>query len=141
VWLRQFLRQLAGQGRTILVSSHVLSEVEQTVDSVVIINNGTLRWQGKLAEHQEQAVVVRTPDPDRLKFAMEGEAQLEELPGGLWRITGKSLEEVGRIAFFQRVELHELTAEKNSLEQIFFALTGESGGAVEHFGEVEGGAA
>ncbi|HEU5469765.1 MAG TPA: ABC transporter ATP-binding protein [Actinophytocola sp.] len=143
VWLRQFLRRLAGEGRTILVSSHVLSEVEQTVDHVVIINRGTLVRQGKLdelAEHHGHAVLVRSPEIDRLVTALDGKAELTKLPDGAVRVIGPTTAEVGHIAFTERIELHELATERSDLEEIFFALTGEAG-AVEHFGSVEGGTA
>jgi ABC-2 type transport system ATP-binding protein len=141
VWLRQFLRQLAGQGRTILVSSHVLSEVEQTVDSIVIINNGRLVRQGTLAElseHHGHAVLVRSPEAERLVSALDGKAEIDKLDDGALRITGPSTAEVGHLAFVERIELHELATERSDLEQIFFALTGDTG-SVEHFGSVEGG--
>jgi ABC-2 type transport system ATP-binding protein len=141
VWLRQFLRQLAGQGRTILVSSHVLSEVEQTVDSIVIINNGRLVRQGtlaELAEHHGHAVLVRSPEAERLVAALDGKAEIDKLDDGALRITGPGTAEVGHLAFVERIELHELATERSDLEQIFFALTGDTG-SVEHFGSVEGG--
>jgi ABC-2 type transport system ATP-binding protein len=141
VWLRQFLRQLAGQGRTILVSSHVLSEVEQTVDSIVIINNGRLVRQGtleELSEHHGHAVLVRSPEAERLVTALDGKAEIDKLDDGALRITGPSTAEVGHLAFVERIELHELATERSDLEQIFFALTGDTG-SVEHFGSVEGG--
>jgi ABC-2 type transport system ATP-binding protein len=143
VWLRQFLRHMASEGRTILVSSHVLSEVEQTVDNVVIISNGSLVRQGKLdelAEHHGHAVLVRAVDTDRLVTALDGKAEIDKLDDGAVRIIGPSAAEVGHIAFVERVELHELTTEKSDLEQIFFSLTG-NGGEVGHFGSVQGGAA
>src|SRR6201999_2099967 len=75
-WLRRFLRRMAEEGRTVLVSSHVLSEVEQTVDNVVIINRGTLVRQGSIAELAEQGglgVLVRGPDLDRLVAGLAAE--------------------------------------------------------------------
>lgn len=141
VWLRQFLRRMAGEGRTILVSSHVLSEVEQTVDHVVIINNGTLVRQGRLdelSEHHGHAVMVRSPDADRLVSALDGRGEVEKLPDGAVRISGLDTAEVGHIAFTERVELHELSTEKSDLEQIFFSLTGNHT-TVDSFGTVEGG--
>jgi ABC-2 type transport system ATP-binding protein len=141
VWLRQFLRQLAGAGRTILVSSHVLSEVEQTVDHVVIINRGTLVRQGRLdelAEHHGHAVLVRSPEIDRLITALDGKAEVDKLDDGGLRVTGLSTAEVGHLAFVERIELHELATERSDLEQIFFSLTGNGG---EHVGSVRGGAA
>ena len=118
---------MASQGRTILVSSHVLSEVEQTVDHIVIINKGTLVRQGSLAElseHTGHAVLVRSPDADRLVSALDGKAEIEKSDDGVLRITGPSTAEVGHIAFVERIELHELATEKSDLEQIFFSLTG-----------------
>ncbi|MEI8412882.1 MULTISPECIES: ABC transporter ATP-binding protein [unclassified Kribbella] len=128
-WLRRFLRRLATEGRTILVSSHVLSEVEQTVDDVVIIDKGSLVRQGGLAElsdGQARPVVVRGPDLDRLTAALRDRAALARRDGALV-VTGLRPEEIGHIAFTEQVELHELTAEHSDLEDIFLALTG--GGA------------
>jgi ABC-2 type transport system ATP-binding protein len=136
-WLRRFLRQMSADGRTILVSSHVLSEVEQTVDNVVIINRGTLVRQGsiaELAEHQGHAVLVRGPELDRLASALPDQTESRQQDGTL-RISGMTTDEVGHLAFTERIELHELTAERSDLEDIFFALTGEDG-PVEHFGKI-----
>jgi ABC-2 type transport system ATP-binding protein len=138
VWLRQFLRTMAGAGRTVLVSSHVLSEVEQTVDNIVIINRGTLVRQGSLAElseHTGHATLVRTPDADKLIAALDGKAEIEKTDDGALRISGPSTAEVGHLAFVEQVELHELATEKSDLEQIFFSLTGGE------FAGTEGGAA
>jgi ABC-2 type transport system ATP-binding protein len=143
-WLRRFLRSMSEQGRTVLVSSHVLSEVEQTVDNVVIINRGTLVRQGtiaELADHQGHAVVVRGPDLDRLTTALPDRAEVERRDGTL-RVSGLTTEEVGHLAFTERIELHELTTERSDLEDIFFALTGGGdAGPVDHFGSAESPAA
>jgi ABC-2 type transport system ATP-binding protein len=139
-WMRRFLRSLAEEGRTILVASHVLSEVEQTVDHIVIINKGTLVRQGRLdelSEGQGQAVLVRSPDADKLATALDGKAEIERLDDGALRVNGQTAAEIGHIAFVEQVELHELAVERSDLEQIFFALTG-NGGAVEHFGSTTG---
>jgi ABC-2 type transport system ATP-binding protein len=134
-WLRRFLRTMAEQGRTVLVSSHVLSEVEQTVDNVVIINRGKLVRQGtisELAEHHGHTVLVRGPELDRLAGALPAQAEVDRRDGVL-RVSGLTTEEIGHLAFVERIELHELTTERGDLEDIFFALTGEAG-PVEHFG-------
>jgi ABC-2 type transport system ATP-binding protein len=139
-WLRRFLRQMAEDGRTVLVSSHVLSEVEQTVDNVVIINRGTLVRQGsiaELAEHEGLTVLVRGPDLDRLAAVLP-DRSISDRQDSMLRVTGLTTEEIGHLAFTERIELHELTTERSDLEKIFFALTGEAG-PVEHFGG-EGGA-
>jgi ABC-2 type transport system ATP-binding protein len=127
VWLRGLLRHLASEGRTILVSSHVLSEVEQTVDYVVIINRGTLVRQGKLdelSEHHGHTVLVRSPDIDKLVSVLDGRGEVDKLEDGALRVTGLDAAEVGHLAFVEQVELHELATERSDLEKIFFALTG-----------------
>ena len=128
-WLRRFLRRLASEGHTILVSSHVLSEVEQTVDDVVIINRGSLVRQGtldELADTRARPVVVRGPALDRLATALRDHAALTRRDGALV-VTGLRPDQIGHVAFTEGVELHELTTERSDLEDIFFALTG--GGA------------
>ncbi len=126
-WLRAFLRHMAtDEGRTILVSSHVLSEVEQTVDRVVIINRGTLVRQGTLAEladGQDHAVLVRSPQLDQLAGKLEGKAAGLQRVGGALRVRGLDAAEVGHLAFVAGVELHELTTERSDLEDVFLALT------------------
>lgn len=126
-WLRSFLRYLAGQGRTVLVSSHVLSEVEQTVDDVVIVANGRLVRACPLTELTtgRAHVVVRTPSTDQLVAALAAAAPAAsvELSDGALLVDGLETPEVGRIAFGAGVELHELRAGADDLEQVFLALT------------------
>jgi ABC-2 type transport system ATP-binding protein len=127
-WLRGFLRHLAGEGRTILVSSHLLSEVRQTVDDVVIISRGRLVRHGPLADLAGDAVVLaRTPAPDDLARALSA-AELHASPGddGVIRVAAATPAEVGRIAHRAGVELHELRAEESDLEKIFLELTREA---------------
>jgi ABC-2 type transport system ATP-binding protein len=127
-WLRGFLRALAAEGRTVLISSHVLSEVEQTVDDVVVISRGRLVRQGALAELDSgpSHVLVRTPTPEMLLAALDG-VSVETLPTGLLRVKGHSAEEVGHVAFAAGVELHELTPEPSDLEKAFLDMTQEPG--------------
>jgi ABC-2 type transport system ATP-binding protein len=127
-WLRQFLRSLAAEGRTVLISSHVLSEVQQTVDSVVVLARGRLVTSGPLAdlEGAHATVLVRSPDRDRLAAALR-EARPGEVatPVGVdaLRVSGWTCPEVGHVAFGAGVELHELTEEAGDLEQVFLQLT------------------
>ena len=128
-WLRGFLRHLAGQGRTVVVSSHVLSEVQQTVDDVVIIARGRLVRQATLADLEGTAsVVVRTPEPDRLAAALAaaGLAAAPEGPPGdpALRVPGCTPARVGAVAFAAGVELHELRSAGTDLESVFLGLTG-----------------
>ncbi len=124
-WLRGFLRALAEQGRTVLVSSHVLSEVQQTVDDVVVIARGRLLREGSLRdlESTSTTTVVRTPAPDRLLAALPG-WPVEHRADGAVRVPGRSPAEVGHAAFEHGVELHELGVEPGELERLFLELTG-----------------
>jgi ABC-2 type transport system ATP-binding protein len=123
-WLRNFLRSLAAEGRTVLVSSHVLSEVQQTVDDVVIIARGRLVRSGALAELSGGAAVrAVTPDPGRLVAALAavGIQALAPRPDEVLA-TGTTPADVGHIAFTAGVELHGLTAAASDLESIFLQL-------------------
>jgi ABC-2 type transport system ATP-binding protein len=129
-WLRDFLRSLATEGRTILVSSHVLSEVAQTVDDVVIIHRGSLVRHAAMAEVEAMAAgatSVRSPDAERLAHLL-GEASLEAHVVGDGRLAVNAApERVGEIAAVHGVVLHELVVERASLEEVFLELTGEPG--------------
>jgi ABC-2 type transport system ATP-binding protein len=123
-WLRTFLRSLAAQGRTVLISSHVLSEVQQTVDDVVIIARGRLVRAGSLAELSGGgAVRAVTPDPARLVTALHeaGVASRAPAPDQVLA-TGTTPADVGHVAFTAGVELHGLAAAASDLESIFLEL-------------------
>ena len=126
-WLRQFLRALAAEGRTVLVSSHVLSEVQQTVDEVVVLSRGRLVRQGTLAELDggEPEVLVRTPEPERLRDVLSAACLVVVGTdgSGRLRVTGGTTDVVGHAAFQAGVELHELVAEASHLERVFLELT------------------
>jgi ABC-2 type transport system ATP-binding protein len=128
-WLRGFLRAFASEGRTVLISSHVLAEVAQTVDQVLIINRGRLVVESPLQELTTRVggtVRVRTPQPDRLCEAL-GRAHLDATRADHTLIVrAADTERVGEIAFAAGVPLHELVAEGSSLEDIFLELTAEA---------------
>ncbi len=126
-WLRTFVRGFAGQGRTVLVSSHLLAEVEQTVDHVVVISRGRCVHQGPLAAlHGRPRVLVRTPDPARLAEALSraGMPDVAAMPDGRLAVAGAEPERVGDVALEAGVAVHGLVPEKVDLEQLFFRLTG-----------------
>jgi ABC-2 type transport system ATP-binding protein len=130
LWLRQLLRHLAdSEGRTVLISSHVLSEVEQTVDRVVIIARGRMVRQGTLRElgrGREPTVIVRTPTPDLLAFAIAPSgARQTARTDGTFEITGTTPELVGDAAWRARIALHELRQGASNLEEIFLELTAD----------------
>jgi ABC-2 type transport system ATP-binding protein len=125
-WLRELLRSLADEGRTILISSHVLAEVEQVADEVVIIHRGRFVEQASTAELFARAgggIRVRSPQADRLKELL-GEAGLsvKSAHGDLLVVDGTT-ERVGELAAAHGVVLHELAAEKSTLEEAFLELT------------------
>ena len=128
VWLRGLLRHLArNEGRTVLVSSHVLSEVEQTVDSVVIIARGRLVHEGTLDELRgagSVTVVVDSPTPDKLMQAL-APLGLTATPaaGSTIHVTGATTADVGHAAWVANIELHGLRQEQSSLESVFLELT------------------
>jgi ABC-2 type transport system ATP-binding protein len=123
-WLRGFLRHLASEGRTLLISSHMLSEVEQTVDDVVIIANGRRVAQGTVEELRgEPTAFVRTSDPDRLASTLAARGlDVARRDGGI-RVTTDDLAMVGDLAHAADIAIHELRAEKTHLEELYFNLT------------------
>lgn len=126
-WLRQVLRALAGEGRTVLVSSHVLSEVQQTVEEVIVLSRGRLVRHGRLADLDSgpREVRARTPEPEKLADALarEGLGPVTTGEDGTVRVTGSTTDAVGHIAFVAGVELHELAAQASDLERVFLDLT------------------
>jgi ABC-2 type transport system ATP-binding protein len=126
-WLRDFLRALAAEGRTILLSSHVLSEVAQTVDDVVVIAGGRLVIHAPLHELTDTTgprVRVRTPEPEALADALRATTiQLIAREGDELLVSGAGQEAIGRLAFDRGVVLYGLAAETDSLEDIFLNLT------------------
>ncbi|MEV4295267.1 ABC transporter ATP-binding protein [Microbispora rosea] len=127
-WLRGFLRHLAhDQGAAVLVSSHVLAEVERTVDDVVIIAKGHLVRQGSLAELTSDgmdAVRVRAAQVADLVPALEAAGgAVERVEDGLLRVRGLDPEAVGRIALERRVVLTEVAQERSGLHKVFLDLT------------------
>jgi ABC-2 type transport system ATP-binding protein len=125
-WLRDLLRSLSAEGRTILISSHVLSEIAQTVDDVAIIHHGRLLAHAPLAELTTQAaggVRVRTPTAERLRGLLAGAGVGATIVAPDRLAVEGSPERVGEIAAANGVVLHELRAEA-SLEQVFLELTG-----------------
>ena len=133
-WLRDLLRRLAAEGRTVLVSSHLLAEMEQLADDVVIIAAGRLVRQGPVDEVVGSMTGlartrVRTPQADELTAALARvEATADPLPDGALMITGADAATVGHVAFGAGVELHELTAARADLEDVFLALTAGQAG-------------
>ena len=128
-WMRDLLRALAAEGRTVLVSSHLLSEMQLMAEDVVILAAGRLIRQGAVDEvlgsmGAAVQVRVRTPDPGRLTAALVAfNPVITPMPDGGLLVTGMATAAVGHAAFSAGVELHELAGERADLEQVFLQLT------------------
>jgi ABC-2 type transport system ATP-binding protein len=134
-WLRDFLRSLAAEGRAVLVSSHVLAEVAQTADEVVVIHRGRSVAQAPLAElvaARTAGVRVAGPDVARLGELLraDGAAVRDDGEDGALVVTDRSGEQIGRLIAANAIVVSELTPVGQSLEEVFFELTD---------GEAEGG--
>jgi ABC-2 type transport system ATP-binding protein len=126
-WLRQLLRDLAGEGRTVLVSSHLLGEVAHTVDSVVILDRGRLVTHSTLDELTvgvAQVVRVRTPKADELRLALELEgAHVQAAAPDRLEVSGSTPEEIGNLAAKLSIPIFGSETESTDLEDIFLKLT------------------
>jgi len=131
LWLRGFLRQLGEQGRTVLVSSHILAEVAQFAGRAIVIDHGRLVSAGpvtELVKAARQAVTVRTPRAEALRAALaaEGAAVRAVAPDRL-EVTGLGTEQVATLAAALGIPVFEMTAETGSLEEAFLRLTAADG--------------
>jgi ABC-2 type transport system ATP-binding protein len=127
-WMRDLLRQLAGEGRTVLVSSHLLAEAAQTVDDVVVINHGRLAAQGPVADlaATTSTTRIRTPDIARLMSALAHEGITAHVTeADTVEVRGADPDRAARIAAAASVVVLELTRHTDNLEELFFDLTRE----------------
>jgi ABC-2 type transport system ATP-binding protein len=126
-WLRELLRRLAGEGRIVLVSSHLLAEAAQTVDEVIILDRGRLIAHAPLGELTSRAapvIRVRTPQAEELRSALAAAGAQARITGPGWvEVTGSTPEQVGTRAATLAIPVYESTAEAPSLEEAFFRLT------------------
>jgi ABC-2 type transport system ATP-binding protein len=126
-WLRGFLRERAAEGRTVLISSHVLAEVEQTVDDVLIIAQGRLLAQGpigSLAAGAAPVIRARSPQAEKLEGLLRAAgAAVNRLDAAL-AVRGPDAAAVGEIAAANGIVLHELLTEQASLEDLFLQIAG-----------------
>jgi ABC-2 type transport system ATP-binding protein len=135
-WLRDFMRYFAGEGRTVLVSSHLLAEMAQTIDDAVIISYGQLKAQGTLEEISAgmsgMVMRARTPEADRL-CAVLADAGIghRRLSNDEVAIDGVQPEQVGPLLARNQIVLYELVQEGGDLESVFLSLTSGLG-----YGEV-----
>ena len=126
-WLRNFLKTFAATGRTVLVSSHLLREMEHTVDHAVIVSQGQCVYNGQLDElraQQRNRVLVESDDPESLVTELrDGHYEVERLDNGGLAVLGADSRKVAEVALRAGVAVHGLQEEHLDLEQLFFQLT------------------
>ena len=131
-WIRNLLKGLAAEGRTVFLSSHLMSEMAQTADHLVVIGRGRLIADTSVAEFVRRAsseanVRVRSPQASELRKELVGrEAQVQSIEEGLLEVSGLTGEQIGEIALEARIVISELTPLQASLEEAFMSLTGDS---------------
>ena len=140
LWIRNLMKALAAEGRTVFVSSHLMSEMENTADHLIVIGKGRLisdcSTADFIAANSQQSVRVRTPQRDELvALASRSGATVRDERGGAIVLLGITPAQVGDLAFENRIRLHELAPAHASLEQAFMELTAS---AVEFHAEIPG---
>jgi ABC-2 type transport system ATP-binding protein len=127
-WIRNLLKRLAADGRTVFVSSHLMSEMALTADHLIVIGRGRLIADASVEEFVRRAskdvVLVRSPDSTRLADTLAGDGVVvTPLGDGRLEVAGLTAAQIGDVALAQRVALHELTTQQASLEEAFMDLT------------------
>ncbi|MEV6975926.1 ABC transporter ATP-binding protein [Kitasatospora sp. NPDC093806] len=130
-WIRTLLRELATQGRAVLVSSHLMTEMALTADHLVVIGRGRLLADSATREfidrHGRTRVRVRAVDPARLDALLRGSGlAAEPLPDGAWEVSGAEPERIAALAAANGVVLYEIAVQQDSLEEAFMRMTTDS---------------
>ena len=136
LWVRNLLKGLAAEGRTIFVSSHLMSEMAQTAEHLIVIGKGRLLADQPIAEIINSAgratVLIRSPEATRLRDLLAGPTvTVTSSRSGELEVQGSTAEKVGEVAFEHRIMIHQLTTVQASLEEAFMELTND---AVEYHG-------
>jgi ABC-2 type transport system ATP-binding protein len=142
-WIRNLMKSLAAQGRTVFVSSHLMSEMALTADHLVVIGQGRLLADTSMAdfiaENSRSYVRIRTPQREQLLDALHGAGvAVVEAGDGVLEVDGDKSEAVGELAARQQIVLHELSPQRASLEEAFMQLTAESVEYHAHDGQPPG---
>ena len=131
-WLRDLLRERAGSGATVFVSSHLLTEVEHLADDVVVLNHGRLVAAGPLSSLRKAGTSVRTAEPRRLaKLLREAGAAVQAGNEGDLVVRGVQMAEIGDRACAAGIALHALSPQAGSLEELFLDWTGEDSAPID----------
>ncbi len=128
LWVRSFLRQLAGEGRTVLLSSHLMSEMALTADHLIVLGRGRVVADASVSDvvagASKQTVRVRSPHADRLAAALSGDdTTVRRVDAGFLEVVGASAGQIGDLAAELGVAVHELTPVTASLEDAYLQLT------------------
>jgi ABC-2 type transport system ATP-binding protein len=131
LWIRNLMKALAAEGRTVFVSSHLMSEMENTADHLLVIGRGRLiadcTVDEFIARNSVQTVRVRTPQGDALRSAVAvAGGHVADAPDGAFVVQGLATDQIGDLAFERGIRLHELAQAHASLEQAFMELTASS---------------
>ena len=128
-WIRGFFRTLANEGRTVFVSSHLMSEMAVSADQIIVIGRGKFITQGSVDDLTKMVagtVLVRASDPDKLTAALTTlRGVVHEVNGNGVSVGGLTSDEIGQIAFDNGVTIFELTPQRASLEEVFMELTAD----------------
>ncbi len=130
-WIRNLLKGLAGEGRTVLVSSHLMSEMELTADHLIVVGQGRLladtTMQEFIQRNSQATTMVRSPQWERLRVVLEGRgAGVQPDLEGRWRVHGPDAAAIGELAAAHRIQLHELSPRFASLEEVYVRMTDTS---------------
>ncbi|MEV8455429.1 ATP-binding cassette domain-containing protein [Streptomyces sp. NPDC052095] len=133
-WIRNLMKALAAEGRTIFVSSHLMSEMALTADHLIVIGQGKLLADTSMADFIQQNsrsyVRLRSPQPERLRDVLHAEGLVVvETTGGMLEVDGATTEALGELAARHQITLHELSGQRASLEDAFMQMTA---GSVEY---------
>ncbi|MFC6019921.1 ABC transporter ATP-binding protein [Plantactinospora solaniradicis] len=128
-WIRDLMKRLAAKGRTILVSSHLMSEMALTADHLIVVGKGRLladtSVEAFIATNSRSYIRIRTPEPERLRDVLAGAGvRADSGPDATLEVTGAPVETVGALVARSRVTVHEVSVQSASLEEAFMRLTG-----------------
>jgi ABC-2 type transport system ATP-binding protein len=130
LWIRRFMHRLADEGRTVFVSSHLLSEMALTAQELIVIGRGKLISQCStdefVAQATESTVLVRSPQLAKLRAALGQEGATLRDEGDSLVVSGMEIAVIGDLAAAKGITLHELSPQRGSLEEAFIQLTGDS---------------
>lgn len=122
-WIRDLMKRLAAEGRTVFLSSHLMSEMELVADRLIVIGRGRLLADTTVSDfidsHSQPVTLVRSPEQDRLRSILDGlAATVEADPADGWRVTGVEPAEIGDLAASHGIAVHELRPVRSTLEDV-----------------------